>query len=96
MSVVFTSRAKRNYHSIKKYLSDKWGASIAEAFEQKTIDFLYLLEQFPEIGTNELPEKQIRGFQLTQQTKVFYRLKGKQIIILALFDVRQDPEKRPT
>ena len=68
---------------------------MAEAFEQKMVDFLDLLEDFPEIGVVEVIEKQIRGFQLTKQTRIFYRIKGERIIILTFFDVRQDPKKKP-
>jgi plasmid stabilization system protein ParE len=58
-------------------------------------DFLDILEDFPEIGTTELAEKKIRGFQLTKQTRIFYRLKDDKIIILSFFDVRQNPGRKP-
>ena len=66
-----------------------------DAFEQKTIDFLDLLEQFPEAGTLEVPEKQIRSFLIVKQIRVFYRVKQNQIILLSFFDVRQNPSKKP-
>ena len=72
------------------------GERVAEAFEQKMMDFLDLLADFPEIGVLEVIEKQIRGFQLTKHTRVFYRIKGKRIIILTFFDVRKDPKKKPS
>lgn len=46
------------------------------------------------MGSLEVPEKAIRGFQFTKQTRIFYRIKGNQIIILTLFDVRQNPDKK--
>lgn len=95
MKISFTRGAVKSYYSIKDYLVREWGERVSEAFEQKTIDFLDLLEAFPEIGAVELSEKQIRGFQLTRQTRIFYRIKGERIIILALFDVRQNPSKKP-
>lgn len=95
MRISLTKRAEKNYHSIKDYIIKEWGERVAEAFEQKTADFLDLIEDFPEIGTVEIAEKQIRGFQLTKQTKVFYRVKGERIIILTFFDVRQNPQKKP-
>jgi len=52
------------------------------------------LENYPEIGVVEVDDKQIRGFQLTKQTRVFYRIKGERIIILTFFDVRQHPNKK--
>lgn len=95
MRIFLTRRAEKNFRSIKEYITNKWGDKVAEAFEQKTIDFLDLLGDFPEIGVVEVIEKQIRGFQLTKQTIVFYRIKGDRIIILNFFDVRQNPSKKP-
>jgi plasmid stabilization system protein ParE len=95
MKTLFTKRALRDYTTIKNYLTLEWGAKVVDAFEQKTIDFLDLLEQFPEAGTLEVPEKQIRSFLLVKQIRVFYRVKGNQIILLSFFDVRQNPRKKP-
>jgi len=94
MKISFTKRAKKNYNSIKLYLSKEWGENIAEAFEQKTLDFLDLLREFPEMGSIELPEKQIRGFQLTRHTRILYRIKNQNMILLSFFDVRQNPVKK--
>lgn len=94
MKIVLTKRAIKRYHSIKDYISAEWGENISTAFEQKTISFLDLLEAFPEIGELEHLDKQIRGFQLTKQTRVFYRVKEGRIIILPFFDVRQHPKKK--
>lgn len=95
MTVFLTKRAANTFRSIKEYIAEEWGLLVADAFEQKTIDFLDLLESFPEMGSVEVTAKQIRGFQLTKQTKVFYRIKDEQIIILTFFDVRRHPSKRP-
>ena len=94
MRISFTKRAQNNYNSIKLYLSAEWGEKTKQAFEQKVIDFFDLLKEFPELGTVEFPNKQIRGFQLTRQTTVLYRIKGQKIIVLAFFDVRQNPKKK--
>ena len=94
MRILFTKRAAQNYISIKKNLSEEWGDNTVEAFDQKTIDFLDLLSEFPKMGTIELPEKEIRGFQLTKQTRVLYRIRKQSIILLAFFDVRQNPRKK--
>ena len=95
MQIFFTKRAENNYRNIKEYLTKEWGNAVTDVFEQRTADFLRLLKDFPELGTEEVSEKQIRGFQLTKQTRVFYRLKKDRIIILMFFDVRQEPDKKP-
>lgn len=94
MKIFLTKRAVKNYRSIKEYLIKEWNENVAAAFEQKTIDFFDLLEAFPEMGCVEVPEKQIRGFLLTKQTRVFYRIKKEKIIIMSFFDIRKDPKKK--
>ena len=94
MRVSFTKRAQNDYNSIKNYLSDQWGEKSAEVFEQKVIDFFDLFKEFPQMGSIEFPEKQIRGFQLTKQTRILYRIKNQSIILLPFFNVRQNPNKK--
>jgi len=94
MNIFLSKRAVKSYRSIEDYLVKNRGLVVANAFEQKVIDFFDLLENFPEMGTVEVSEKNIRGFQLTKQIKVFYRIKNKsKIIVLFFFDVRQNPKK---
>ena len=92
MKVFLTRRAERNYETIREYIRNEWGPSVAESFEEKVDDLFNLLVTFPEMGPIE--KKDIRGFQISRQTRILYRIKGKRIIILALFDVRQDPRKK--
>ena len=50
MRVSLTKRAQYNYRSIKDHIKSEWGEGVAEAFERKAMNFLDLLEDFPEIG----------------------------------------------
>lgn len=95
MKVFLTARALKNYNSIKQHIKIEWGEKVSEAFEKKTLNFLDLIAYFPKMGTIEVTTKNIRGFQLSKQTRVFYRLKMDIVIILAFFDVRQAPHKKP-
>ncbi len=95
MTIKVSKRAEKSFRSIKDFIEKRWGELVAEMFEEKIINFLDLLEEFPEIGTLESPEKKLYGFQLSKQTKVFYRIKDSIIIILVFFDVRQNPDKKP-
>ena len=92
MKVFLTRRAERNYNAIKEYINQEWGAKTAQTFTKKADETFKLLEDFPEMGPTEI--KNIRGFQLTKQTRILYRLRGQRIIILSFFDVRQNPKKR--
>ena len=94
MTVFLTRRAEKNYDAIKARIRKKWGEKTAEEFTLKADEFFNLLKAFPAMG--QIEKDEIRGFQLTRQTRILYRTKGDLIIILALFDVRQDPKKKLT
>ena len=75
MIIPLTKREEKNYCAIKDHILKEWGEKVGEAFEQKVTDFLDILEDFPEIGSIELVEKKIRGFQLTNRKEYFIVLK---------------------
>lgn len=95
MRIVWTKKAQKRFGEILDYIQLNFGDLARQSFIIKTKDFTKLLYEFPEIGTLEIPEKKLRGFQLTKQTRLFYRLKNDQIILLTFFDSRQDPKRKP-
>jgi hypothetical protein len=42
----------------------------------------------------QVEKNDIRGFQLSPQTRMLYRIRDEKIIIIAFFDVRQNPNKK--
>jgi len=92
MQVFVTPRAERNFESIVNYISNKWGVKTAQQFIQKTDEMFELLKNYPTMG--QIEKGNIRGFQLSTQTRVLYRIREDKIIVLALFDVRQNPSKK--
>lgn len=94
MEIFLTKRANSKLIEIRDRIRNEWGDNVAQAFEDRVNGFFEVLKYFPEIGSIELAEKSIRGFQISKQTRVFYRVKGEKIIILNFFEVRQDPRKK--
>lgn len=94
MKIFVSKRAEKDFSRILEYLEFHWGISTSEKFKSITNDFLDILENFPEIGSLEFPQKNIRGFQLTPHNRVFYAIRKSHILILAFFDVRQNPRKK--
>jgi plasmid stabilization system protein ParE len=92
MQVYVTPRAERHFDSIVYYIKQKWGDSTAKEFIHKVDSIFKLLQNYPQLG--QLESNDIRGFQLTHQTRVLYRVRDNKIIILSFFDVRQDPKKK--
>jgi plasmid stabilization system protein ParE len=94
LKIFWTIRASKNFDIILEYLEVEWGDQVTRRFIKDVYDFLELLVEFPEIGSIENKEKGIRGFTLIKQINIFYRITAEKIIILGLFDNRQNPSKK--
>ena len=90
----WSTRADIKLDQLIIYLETEWGENVVKAFMSKLYDFLEILSEFPEIGSMQYPEKQIRGFALTKQVSIFYRIDDNQIVWLDIFDNRSDPAKK--
>ena len=95
MKIYWTKRSENGFKEIYFYIQEEFGHNSSQKFKDKVFDFLELLQRYPELGTLEVPDKQIYGFQLSKQTQLFYRLNKDHISLLTFFDNRQDPKKKP-
>ncbi len=91
LKVKWSKYADQSFDRILDYLEAEWGEKVTRAFVRRTYEFLDLLAEFPEIGSVENPERQIRGFVLIKQITVFYIRKADTIILLNFYDNRQKP-----
>ena len=96
LEIRWTTRADIKLDHLIIYLETEWGESVVSAFMRKLYDFLEILSEFPEIGTIQYPEKSIRGFTLTKQVNVFYKIESDCIVLLDFFDNRSNPKKKDT
>jgi len=94
LNIRWTIRADIKLDQLIIYLESEWGESVVKAFMRKLYDFLEILSEFPEIGSMQYPEKGIRGFALTKQVTIFYKIDSNHIILLDIFDNRSDPKKK--
>ncbi len=94
LKIYWTKRAEKSFENIIDFLLEKWNEKVAENFTKKVFDFLNILSEFPEIGSIENSEKEIRGFNIIKQVILFYRIKENKIILLKFFNNRQHPEKK--
>ena len=96
LEIRWTKSADLKLDHLIIYLEEEWGVSVVKAFMRKLYDLLEILSEFPEIGAMQYPEKNIRGFSITKQISIFYKIEGDQIILLDLFDNRSDPKNKDT
>lgn len=91
--IIWTNRANNKFNKIIDYLDHEWGEEVTQSFVQKTYDIIDLISDYPNLGTNEHPDKNIRGFPLTKHNRLFYRVTDKEIILLNFFDTRSGTER---
>jgi len=94
LEIRWTTRADIKLDHLIIYLESEWGENVVKAFMKKLYDFLEILSEFPEIGSMQYPEKNIRGFTLTKQVSIFYKIESDYIVLLDLFDTRSNPKKK--
>jgi plasmid stabilization system protein ParE len=94
LEIYWSKRADKKFDKFLEYLSVEWGERVTGAFVKKVYDFLDILIEFPEIGSIEHRERNIRGFVIVRQITIFYKISGERIILLNFFDNRQGEKKK--
>lgn len=94
LTLYWSTRADKKFDEIIEYLLQEWGETVTKAFVKKVYDFLDILIEFPEIGSIEHVERNIRGFVIVKQLTVFYKIENDKIVLLNFFDNRQNPKRK--
>ena len=93
-TIVWHRKANNEFNAIINYLQINWNKKVTKSFVEKAYQIIEILREYPELGTIENYEKQIRGFVITKHNTLFYRVEGDELILLSFFDNRQNPKKR--
>jgi len=93
--VVWTITASRQLYAMALYLEEEASLQSAKRLVQKVMDKVETLRYYPEIGRPSKRKKTVRGINIDKHRKLYYRLHGRQLIIVFLFDSRQHPDRNP-
>ena len=91
--IKWTKTAQKNFIKTVDYLIENWPDKVVSEFITHTDYTLQLLAIHPDLGILQNREKDIRGILLTPHNKLFYRIAKNQLIVLRIFDTRQNPRK---
>ena len=94
LEIQWSKKADRSFDSILDYIKGEFGENTTSKFVRKVHDFLELLSEFPELGTEENKELNIRGFVIVKQITLFYKIRNQNIILLNFYYNRQKPKKK--
>lgn len=90
--LIFSARSLKEIKNISEYITAKWSLRVNLNFLQKLKSNFDLLIINPEIFP---PNKQnnLRRCVVSIQTTIFYKIEKNQIVIVSVFDTRQNPNK---
>jgi len=94
LEIFWSKRADKCFDSIIDQLDENWGEHTVSLFVKKVYEFLEILSEFPEVGSIENADLNIRGFVIVKQITIFYQLREGKIIILNFYDNRQRPKRK--
>jgi len=79
--------------NVYRYLAEEWSFTIADQFVEQIYESVHKLAEIPFAGSPTLRNKNVRSISVTRHNKIYYRIKGKTITILTLFQSKMDPAK---
>lgn len=92
LAVFWSKQADKKFDLILNYLENEFGIPATSDFVKKVYDILAIIAEFPEIGSLEYQDLNIRGLLIIKQISLFYQIRKDKIILLNFYDNRQKPK----
>ncbi len=96
MEITWSPAASKAWYKAARYCEKKFGRRVADRFAERTSKMNRLLAANPRLGKEEpLLEKHSKAYRslvLDEHYKVIYYLAGSTVYVIALWDVRRDPD----
>jgi plasmid stabilization system protein ParE len=91
--IVITPRAQVEIEAIFEYLELKWNEKIKKKFSNKINAIINLILENPGLFPVSNVNKKSRKAVISKQSTLFYHFNNKHIVVLSVFDTRQDHTK---
>jgi len=91
--IKINKRFKIESQKVYQYLAEEWNFKVADDFIENLYTRIYKLAETLHSGSPTAKYKNIRKIIISKHNKVYYRVKGKTITILTLFESKQNPKK---
>jgi plasmid stabilization system protein ParE len=89
----WSDEALNNLRNILNYLIENWTERELRNFTKKLESRLTLIQQNPFLFPASSKKRNVRRSVLTYQITIYYRIDKNVIMLLSLFDTRQNPRK---
>lgn len=91
--IIWRKKAKNKFREIVFYLQENWSEKVAGEFVKVVLHKIDILTAFPRIGIISVKKEGFRKLILSKHNMLVYRIKEDKIILLNIYDTRQDPVK---
>jgi len=92
-TIVWNKTASRTFNSTADYLIENISPGAGANFIQRVFDRLDILSKNPEMGRRSKKKKSVRSYHVDKHRRIYYRIHGKKLIVVSIFDTRQEPSK---
>jgi plasmid stabilization system protein ParE len=93
LKIRWTEEATNNLESIIAYLESNWTSKELTKFFQKLEKQILLLSHFPEAYPLSVKRRKIHRCVFTKNLTIYYTVEDECLVLLSLFDTRQNPSK---
>jgi len=92
--VILKKRFINKLVKLLAYLEQEWSQQAAANFLKKIDHRLRQLSGQPFTGVLSEKIKEVRVVLITRHNRLYYKVKGKKVIILNMYDTRMNPKKK--
>lgn len=91
--VVITPRAQKELNQLFEYLELKWNLKVKNDFVIRLHLVLKIVAKSPDSFPISSKKNKFRKCVITKQNTLFYHYNEKHIVVVSVFDTRQNPNK---
>ena len=91
--IEWTEPALKNFKTIAAYIEKEWSKARADKFVEFAKERIQTLSKYPQMGMASRKRKSVRSIKLSKHTRLYYRVERKKLVLLSIFDTRQNPDK---
>ncbi|WP_343329899.1 type II toxin-antitoxin system RelE/ParE family toxin [Polaribacter staleyi] len=92
-TVTISKTANIKIEKLFDYLLENWNPKVKSNFIEKLDRSVKIIQLSPESFPESKKKKGLHKFVITKQTTLLYRFNSKRIVIISIFDTRQNPNK---
>lgn len=92
--IILKKRFTNKLVKLLTYLEQEWSHKVATNFLQKIDLRIQQLTRQPLTGISSERVEGVRSVFITRHNRLYYKVKGKKVIVLNMYDTRMNPKKK--